>query len=318
MINQSLDQVLNSITYSRLLITFEAIDDVELPPYKGATFRGCMGDAFRRLVCKYPGQPCEKCRLQNDCLFALMYSKPLERDHPAFGRFTLPPRPYIINPMSDRETHFPPGSRFWFDLILIGGVVQHLVPVLPSLFLQMGEGGIGNGRGRFRPVSLEHSNSSGQFELLPAIGNPYTLTFNDTPVNHLANRVSLRFENPLRLLSGRKPMQEPPEFERLIRNLALRMTLLANIYCQAPWIDYEQPDSDLVDVTISNHDLQWANWQHFSGTKKLNMNFDGHTGTIKYKGNLSGWSQLLAAGEILHAGSTATFGLGKYSIMPDE
>lgn len=313
-----LDQVIQTINYTRLLITFEAIDFIELPPYKGATFRGSMGHSFRRLVCKYPGLACEKCKLQCDCLFALMYSKPLEREHPAFGRFTLPPRPYIINPMPGNETQFPEGSRFWFELILIGDVVQHLVPVLPAVFLQMGEGGIGKGRGRFRPVSLQHANVTGQFELLPAIGKPHTLNFADMSIKPLNDSVTLRFENPLRLLSGQKPMQEPPEFERLIGNLAMRMALLANIYCQAPWLDYEQVQTTVGEVTIANHNLQWVNWQHFSGTKKLNMYFDGHTGTITYTGNLASWSTLLAAGEKLHAGSTATFGLGKYSILSDE
>jgi hypothetical protein len=318
MINIPLDQILQTITYTKLLITFEAIDNVELPPYKGATFRGSLGHAFRRLVCTYPGLACEKCRLKRDCLFALMYSKPLASEHPAFGRFTLPPRPYIINPMSGNETKFLPGSQFWFELILIGDAVKKLLPVLPAVFNAMGEGGIGKGRGRFRPVSLQHSNINGVFEPLPAIGQPHTLQLFSKDTEPFGKSLTLRFDNPLRLLSDRKPMKEPPEFNRIIGNLAMRMTLLANVYCGSSWLDYTQIEELESEYKIINHNLEWVDWRHFSGTKKINMNFDGHIGSISYGGEFGQWTALIRAGEILHAGSTATFGLGKYTIVLHE
>jgi len=309
-----LKPILDSIAYTRLLATFEAVDEVELPVYKGATFRGCLGDAFRRLVCKHPGKACEQCRLQDTCLFALMYSRPLREGHPAFGRFTLPPRPYIIEPMPGAETHFATGSRFWFELLLIGDVVDQLLPVLPAVMGIMGELGMGHGRGRFRVVGLQQADAQGRFEPLPAVGQAHKLKLDYAPSLVLDDSAVLHFDNPLRLLSERKPMQEPPEFDRLVGNLALRMALLGTVYCGADWQDYEQAELPSSGVAIASHELQWANWQHFSGTKKLNMHFDGHVGRIAYKGNLAPWAALLAAGQVLHAGSTATFGLGKFRV----
>jgi CRISPR/Cas system endoribonuclease Cas6 (RAMP superfamily) len=47
------------------------------------------------------------------------------------------------------------------------------------------------------------------------------------------------------------------------------------------------------------------------------MNFDGIVGDITYEGEgINDWIMLLTLGSWLHVGSTATFGLGKYSIMP--
>ena len=309
----SLNQIIRTITYSKLLVTFESVTDVELPVYKGATFRGCMGEAFRRQVCKYRGLACEECRLQGDCLFAFMYSKPLEKDHPAFGKFTLPPRPYILNPMPGNETQFAAGSRFGFELILIGDATQQLTAILPAVFSQMGNSGIGKGRGKFHTVNLQYTGNTGEPEPILAIGLPYIHALDGAYTEESFTEISLQFENPIRLLSARKPMKEPPGFDRLISNLAARMALLANVYCHAPWLDTETLNLKS-EVTMASHNLEWVDWKHFSGPKKQHMNFDGYIGKITYNGILTPWYNLLLAGEILHAGSTATFGLGKYRV----
>ena len=318
MILTEIERALDSITYSCFKITFEATDEVILPKYKGAVYRGCMGNSFKQILCHRPGKRCEGCKMADGCLFATMYSKPLHPDHPAFGRYTLPPRPYIIEPLPDDENVFLPGKRFGFDLVVIGKMALELAPLLPRLLVQMGETGIGRGRGRFRPVELTQLNRKGEYEPFPLFGDPATLHLTDIETKSQNGSVTLSFENPLRLLSGKKPVADPPDFDRLTNNLVFRTVMMANLYCGAPWFDTETIKQSAGDVEISGHNLEWVNWRHFSGTKQIGMNFDGHTGTITYKGNLSPWARLLTAGEILHAGSTATFGLGKYRIVQDE
>ena len=300
-----------NIWLSKLKITFEATEKVELPQYKGATFRGSMGHAFRQLVCTFPGKKCEQCMRTESCLFAEMYCRQLPVKHPAFGKFTSPPRPYIINPMPSTETNFPAGNRFWFELILIGSIIKPLSTLLPLLFSRMGENGIGRGRGRFVPSSLEHADNMGNYSPMPAVGTPGILQLSALKPELSTETVSLFFETPVRFLSGRKPLTDAPSFDRLVSNLSLRLALLASVYCNEEFNAGPETDNPNESVRIEKHDLKWVNWQHYSGTKNLTMKFDGFTGEITYCGEIRKWDWLLSAGEIVHTGSTATFGLGK-------
>jgi CRISPR/Cas system endoribonuclease Cas6 (RAMP superfamily) len=69
-------------------------------------------------------------------------------------------------------------------------------------------------------------------------------------------------------------------------------------------------------IGISESNVQMTDWRRYSGTQDTTMNFDGMTGQITYQGEgLNNWMPLLSMGSFLHAGSTATFGLGKYSLI---
>jgi len=54
----------------------EAVDDLHLPPYKGSTFRGAFGHAFRRVSCS------EKQRTTcDDCPLKPVASTPMSSKH---------------------------------------------------------------------------------------------------------------------------------------------------------------------------------------------------------------------------------------------
>lgn len=93
---------------------------------------------------------------------------------------------------------------------------------------------------------------------------------------------------------------------------------MATVYCGASWVDLMSFARDAEKVSINAHKLEWVNWQRYSGTKNMHMKFDGHTGFIEYYGEINNWLPLIQAGETLHAGATATFGLGKYTIVQHE
>jgi hypothetical protein len=182
----------------------------------------------------------------------------------------------------------------------------------------MGEAGVGQRRGKFKPVSLLQADSTGVFKPLPAIGNPEILTLPAVSEAGLTQQITLEFLTPLRLLSGGKPMRNPPAFTRLVASLAQHITALASVYGAASWIEFEAELQSAKEIRVLSSSLRWIEWNHYSGTKKEQMSFDGHTGFITYHGNITEYMPLLAAGEVLHVGSTVTFGLGKYRILLNE
>jgi len=313
---EALDCVIQQIKFYQLRITFEAIEDIHLSEYKGSAFRGCLGDAFRHEVCRFPKKKCEACPLEYDCEFAALFEAPLPAGHHLFGKYTHPPRPYLIIPMPGKETIIIAGNEFYFDLILIGSAIR-LLSTLIRVFQLMGKLGIGTGYSKFKALRIEHFSPIVGFQPLPVFGLPFEIMPDQFIYQQIDSTLNLVFQHPIRFIKARKPYKDPPPFEMMIENLSRRMTLLAHLYCQADWVDTDRAFDLEGKVKIKMHQLEWKDWTRYSGTKEMNMCFDGHLGTISYEGELTPWLKMLQLGTWLHAGSTATFGLGKYTIVSD-
>ena len=115
-----------------------------------------------------------------------------------------------------------------------------------------------------------------------------------------------------------------PEFKLFIKYLINRLGTLSCIYCNSQIFEYEEYIKDFkTDIRVVYDDLKWKKIKSNSKVRKAKGEsvtniYKGWVGLITYSGNLSSYSALLSAGEILHVGSTTTFGLGKYSIESYE
>ncbi len=316
-IKVALDNIIQQIKFYQLRVSFEALETIHISEYKGSAFRGCLGDAFRHEVCRYPKKKCEDCHLQQECSFAFLFESPLPNEHHLFGKYTHPPRPYLIIPMPGKQTTIETGSEFYFDLILIGSAIQ-LLPTLILVFQRMGELGIGTGYSKFKAIRVEYLSPQVGYQPLPVFGTLSAITPDQLTIQPIASTITLDFQHPVRFLKDRKPYKDPPPFGMLIENLSRRMTLLAHLYCQTDWVDTDRAFDLNGTVKIKSHKLEWKDWTRYSGTQEKNLHFDGQLGLISFEGELESWSKLLNLGVWLHAGSTATFGLGKYRIVPDE
>ena len=116
---------------------------------------------------------------------------------------------------------------------------------------------------------------------------------------------------------GRLLLSDPP-FSLLTERLTLRLSLLAHFHCDSPWYEPGKELKEIRKIQIRQADLREADWRRYSGTQDTTMNFDGLIGGITYEGEgLHQWMPLIWMGSWLHVGSTATFGLGKYTIKND-
>ncbi len=310
---------LHSLTFIRLKITFRAVEQIVLPEYKGSAFRGCLGEAFKKVGCSRPGHACKTCNVRFNCDFSKLFNSYVNDLHPYHRKYATSPHAYIISPMPGQKTHFEPGETFWFEMTLMGSVVE-MFPLLVSVFGQMGETGIGKGHGKFVPVKLEYLDSVLNYIELLHFSKPEILSISKLPVPAVDNRLNLKFETPLRLKKDGKLIKNPPGFNLFAGRLLQRLSLLAHFHCSAPWSD-EAVDflfESCLEVKIFRSQLQWVDWKRYSGTQDVKMNFDGQTGTISYAGGIEKWMPLIAAGTWLHAGLTTTFGLGKFRILNDD
>ena len=307
---------LPSVNFVRLQVTFEAIEPIVLPVYKGSAFRGCLGETLKSEACSNRGQPCEKCTEQFGCPFSQLYNSYVPPQHPNQRKYPKSPHPYIIDPMPGNKTDFQPGETFGFVLTLIGQAVDHL-PLIIRAFYRMGEKGIGQGRKRFRPIGLQALGHDLNYGLIPYFGQPDSLSIQNITVQELTDQITLDFLNPLRLKEEGNLVLDPPEFDFFIQRLAQRIGLLAHFHCGAPWPEEElKALPNMRWIKIGSSYLQEVDWKRYSGTQDTTMNFDGLIGQITWEGDgLNEWMPLLTLGSFLHAGSTTTFGMGKYSIV---
>ena len=130
-----------------------------------------------------------------------------------------------------------------------------------------------------------------------------------------ATAAMLNFLTPTRIYySGN--LTSDLEFHVLIRQLLRRISMLSYFHCgvdTSQW-DFNGFINKAKDVTIKNKNLRWYNWQRYSARQEQKINMGGFVGNITYEGDLAPFLALLKAGETLHVGKGATFGLGRYEM----
>jgi hypothetical protein len=110
-----------------------------LPPYKGSTFRGGFGHAFRRTVCIERKEECAKCVLRHKCIYSYVFETPIVQKVQAGeqSKDEYAPHPFFIEPTLDEKQHYGINDRLDFHLILIGRAVDY-IPYFIFAFEEMG------------------------------------------------------------------------------------------------------------------------------------------------------------------------------------
>ena len=119
-----------------------------MPPYAGSTLRGGFGHAFRKLVCTQGPIDCRDCTLKAVCPYPYIFETAPFEGAQQLRTYGDVPRPFVIDPL-DTRGEYRPGESFAFRLTLIGRAIDYL-PYFILSFRELGEIGIGKGRGRFQ------------------------------------------------------------------------------------------------------------------------------------------------------------------------
>ena len=144
-----IDAALDALRIARYRFDLEAVDRLFLPPYKGSTFRGGFGYAFKKMVC---GQQdwlnCTPCTRGNACPYGYLFETRMEDHTDLFPDLREVPIPFIIEPPLDTQTSYRPGERLAFHVVLVGRGIQYL-PYFLLAFQELGRVGVGKPRGRY-------------------------------------------------------------------------------------------------------------------------------------------------------------------------
>ncbi|OGG51337.1 MAG: hypothetical protein A3F84_04680 [Candidatus Handelsmanbacteria bacterium RIFCSPLOWO2_12_FULL_64_10] len=301
-------------------VTLRAEGHLRLPPYKGSVLRGAFGATFKRLVCVMPHRNCDICLLRQQCVYAVDFETPVQT---AGGKKTYAPHPFVLEPPPEVRTDYVPEETLTFGLTLIGRAIEHL-PYFIYTFEEMGQAGIGRGRGACRIDEVRHMGADGaRTAIYDGAAKQLVTSWSAASGADLdgegdASSVTLDFLTPTRL-KVRNDLLIDLDFAILIRALLRRVSALAEHHCGGKAdLDYQGLVSRAKAVRTARRDLRWHDWERYSARQKTTMKLGGFVGRITFEGDIGEFLPLLRAGEQLHVGKGTAFGLGTYKISGSD
>lgn len=288
-----------------------------LPPYKGSTFRGGFGYAFKRAVCMDREGECAECLLRHKCVYSYVFETPIPQEALKDEHV---PHPFIIEPPLDERQHYGIDDRLDFHLILAGRAVDY-IPYFIFAFEELGRTGIGKNKGKYsleKVISLDKDREMLIYDGESHFRDDYYVMDSadllQEASQHGYNKVTLRFLTPTRIKYEGK-LTINIDFEVVMRNLLRRLSWLAEVHCGEKWeLEWKGLVQRAKEISTVYSDLRWHDWERYSQRQGTRMKMGGFLGEIAFKGDLAEFMPFLKLGEYLHVGKGTVYGLGKYEM----
>lgn len=328
-----MESPLSHFRFSQFRFDLKAVDCLNLPAYKGSTFRGAFGHAFKKVVCVTRGKICNSCLLKEKCVYSYVFETPPPSDTSRMRKYPFAPHPFVITPPLEEKRTYREGEILSFELTLIGKSTDYL-PYFIYTFDELGRMGIGKGKGKYQLEEVraiipgERSKDKGKREEVIYSGKDKTLKNNFKvckgndlfpsellPLTYHLSPLTLSFITPTRLkFDG--TLSPKPEFHILIRNLLRRISLLSYFHCGEELnLDFKRLIENSKDIKVKKENLSWFDWERYSNRQETKMMMGGFMGSMSFEGDIEPFLPVLLLGEHVHVGKGTSFGLGKYQIM---
>ncbi|WP_042473187.1 CRISPR system precrRNA processing endoribonuclease RAMP protein Cas6 [Bacillus ndiopicus] len=294
------------MSWTTLRVTFEAQNSGKLPPYLGSTVRGILGHSLRKMVCPTPNVKCFTCLLAEDCAYAKHFVSP---QNPA-GSIN----PFVLHVLTTGKTNWQIGDICEFEITLFGDANKRM-ELIVEMIRRMEQFGWGAERIPFKLLKISDATNhklvwyDNKKWLQNAIRHPLHCT------EQQASHAFMQFAVPLRLQKSKRLITEP-SFEDIIRAVTRRISLLSHAYAghQLEW-DNEAMLTEARGVKTSKAKWQVDEFKRYSMNQKNNeLLLETITGWACYEGDITPFTPLLQAGQLLHIGRNPTHGFGRYTI----
>lgn len=314
--------MLHNFRFAKFQIIIQPQEPLHLPLYKGSTFRGGFGHAFRRISCAIKLNDCSDCLLKDKCVYSYVFETFSSGNSETKKRYPNAPHPFIIEPPEDEKLHYQEGEVLKFDLVLVGKAIDYL-PYFIYAFSELGNIGIGKRRGKYCLEAVFSLNKDNYIEIYnnkdKILANKYEIIDSKTIEEECKdykdiNIISLNFLTPVRIKHNNKLTAEL-EFNIFINTLLRRLSLLSYFHCnQELAINIKEIIEEAREIRVKESNLSWYDWERYSKRQDTRMKLGGLVGNITFEGNIRPFLPFLILGKYLHLGKGSSFGLGKYEI----
>ncbi len=293
-----MESSLSHFKFAQFQFLLKAVDCINLPVYKGSTFRGAFGHAFKKITCVSRERVCDSCMLKGKCVYSYVFETPPPSDTSKMRKYPYAPHPFVITPPLEEKRTYRDGEALCFELTLIGRSIDYL-PYFIYTFDELGRMGIGKGKGKYQleevradetgersKVKGEKERDEGERTKEIAEGGrtiysgkdktlknnfrvlkvddlfPFEPLPSSSPSSDLLPfSLDLRFMTPTRLKFDGK-LSPSLEFHILLRNLLRRISLLSYFHCgQELDLDFKGLIEKSREVAVTKSDLTWYDWE---------------------------------------------------------
>lgn len=308
--DSKIENELKKLKYSEYDVHLQAMDRIRLPIFSGSTLRGAFGFALRKVSCSPMCKDPQNCIIGNRCPYYFAFIS--QRNDVESGLRNYP-HPFVLQPFDGGIIE--PGEMLSFGFILFGKA-REILPYFIYAFMQMGEWGIGKGRGKFKLVDVKDRRTQ---KVLFSENNKalqgYGTVLSPEPIS-IGNSATIEFITPLRLKNGGKYVSKP-SFQEIIRAILRRTSLLVRGYCGA---ELEMPYKSIIEsaksVKLVSAGTNRVEIERYSSRQNAKIPLIGFLGLLRFEGDMNQFSAILDAGSHIHIGGATAFGFGKYIICP--
>lgn len=313
--------------YAKFQVVYKVGDQgLNIPPFKGSTFRGTFGSVLREVACTCPGdQKGIASHHQVNCIYAYLFETTGKLNETKPNSDSVP-RPFLFEPPDHKKTFFAPGETISLGFSLFGKGIEYL-PYFIFTLQQLGERGIGRGRHPLELLQVFTVDLDGH--LHPIYENTNRIIKNQFRVYtgkdiiqkkssafSVFDKLSLYFISPTRLKHDGR-YTECPEFHIILRTTVRRITSLLFYHHDGLKLDmdFTKLFKEAESVGLTSFDGGWVEWDRYSIRQKQWLKMGGIVGQANYKGDLVSYTPWLSLAEHTNIGKNATFGLGRISTV---
>ena len=307
---------LQNFRLARYRLTLTALSTITMPPYAGSTLRGGFGHAFRKMVCTQGPIDCKDCTLKAACPYPYIFETAPFAGAQQLRTYGDVPRPFVIDPM-DTRGEYRKGESFSFQLTLIGRAIDYLPYFLVS-FRELGEMGIGKGRGRFQLAHVRADDGEsvydGESQMVHSLDN--ARSFDDIrreTESQPTDVLTLRLITPTRITHEGALTDQLP-FHVFWRRLIGRISALAYFHCgESLEMDFKGLIEKATSVETTDSTLRWKDWTRYSSRQDRRMQLGGLVGRVRYAGEMAGFVPFVALGAFSACGEECDVWVGEVS-----
>jgi len=278
----------------------------------GNTLRGGFGYALRAVSCSLRRDGCAECPLGRVCAYGYLFETPIQQSDTVMRKYTSAPHPFVIEPDDTVRSVVSSGDGASFSMVLAGQATDYL-PFILLAVKRLGAAGFGRDRVPFEVMGVSdeagascHGGEAGNAVLVPPRRR--------LPLCPGASRTeefSLHFESPARVQHGGRIMDRPG-LREVVESLRRRLFLLCHFHGNGT----ETPLSPAFlraadEAETLEADFEWRDAARRSTRQMCDVPIGGVLGRMRCRGDLGVLEPLLRAGEYMHVGKNAAFGLGK-------
>ncbi|MCR5324954.1 MAG: CRISPR system precrRNA processing endoribonuclease RAMP protein Cas6 [Lachnospiraceae bacterium] len=299
------------ISYLRIRVDIQFLNNCELPVSKTSAIRGGIGDAMLRIKCTNEGN-CEGCDLNNSCdVRNFMYSQ-IENAPPDMK--TNPSLGYVIE-CEDYSESFEKDDQMKFYVILFGENISR-ISLLRDAIIDFGKTGLGVHRSKFEMIGFTDDDTGQSF--LEQDLSDESMIKGKKVIDYVEKRIK-RLEKSETYLINFKTAVTIKENGTILKDLTasgLCNSLLRRIYMLNMYehITDKPPDFGQDHPVIVRQNMRPIAMPRFSGAKNQKMYLNGIKGSVVLSNVSDEWLALLLAGELLHVGKNTSFGFGRYTV----